>query len=105
MNCIPVTLAALAVTETKTVAEVVLAVITLVGLLHLRLELIKEEFADGAGQVKPSATAAVSSGSMSPKPHPPSRSCAMTGPAHFPVLKPQQLSAQSASDVQGPVMN
>jgi len=27
------------------------------------------------------------------------------GPAHFPVLKPQQEEAQAESDVQGPVMN
>ena len=40
-----------------------------------------------------------------PNPHPPSRSWAMTGPAHLPVLKPQQPEAQSASLVQGPVMN
>ena len=38
-------------------------------------------------------------------PQPPSRSRAMTGPAHLPVLKPQQPDAQSASLVQGPVMN
>lgn len=40
-----------------------------------------------------------------PNPQPPSRSRAMTGPAHLPVLKPQQPDAQSASLVQGPVMN
>lgn len=55
--------------------------------------------------VNPSATAAVSLGTASPKPHPPSLSWAITGPAHFPELKPQHESAQSASDVQTPVMN
>ena len=49
--------------------------------------------------------AAMSLGWASPKPQPPSRSCAMTGPAHLPLLKPQQLDAQSASLWQGPVMN
>jgi len=63
------------------------------------------DFAVGAEPVKPRATAAASLGCGSPNPHPPSRSCAITGPAHFPVLNPQQLSAQSASDVQGPVIN
>jgi hypothetical protein len=38
-------------------------------------------------------------------PQPPSRSTATTGPAHFPVLKPQHLDWQSASEVQAPVMN
>ena len=49
--------------------------------------------------------AAMSLGWASPNPHPPSRSCAMTGPAHLPLLKPQHSEAQSASDWQGPVMN
>ena len=40
-----------------------------------------------------------------PKPHPPSLSCAGMGAAHFPLLKPQHTDAQSASDVQAPVMN
>lgn len=51
------------------------------------------------------ARAAVSFGTALPKPQPPSRSWAMTGPAHFPERKPQQELAQSASEVQGPVMN
>ncbi len=59
----------------------------------------------GAGPVKPSATAALSLGEVSPKPQPPSRSCAIIAPAHFPDLKPQQPDAQSASLVQAPVMN
>jgi hypothetical protein len=33
------------------------------------------------------------------------RSWATIAPAHLPDLKPQQPDAQSASDVQGPVMN
>ena len=49
--------------------------------------------------------AAMSLGCASPKPQPPSRSCAMTGPAHLPERKPQQEDAQSASLWQGPVMN
>src|SRR2546423_784139 len=52
-----------------------------------------------------SERAAVSLGCASPNPQPPSRSWAMTGPAHLPELKPQQPEAQSASLVQGPVMN
>lgn len=55
--------------------------------------------------VNPSATAAVSFGSASPCPQPPSRSCATIAPAHFPELKPQQPDAQSASFAQTPVMN
>jgi hypothetical protein len=51
------------------------------------------------------ACAALSLGEASPKPHPPSRSSAMMAPPHLPVLKPQQPEAQSASDVQTPVMN
>lgn len=51
------------------------------------------------------ACAAVSLGCASPKPHPPSRSWATTGPAHLPELKPQQAEAQSASVVQAPVIN
>ena len=47
--------------------------------------------------------AAMSLGWASPNPQPPSRSCAMTGPAHLPLLKPQQLDAQSASLWHGPV--
>lgn len=42
--------------------------------------------------VYPRATAAMSLGAASPKPQPPSRSCAMTGPAHFPLLKPLYAS-------------
>jgi hypothetical protein len=61
--------------------------------------------AELAGAWKPSATAALSLGSALPKPQPPSISWAITGPAHLPVLKPQQPSAQSASLVHGPVMN
>lgn len=49
--------------------------------------------------------AAVLFGTPSPNPQPPSRSCAMTGPAHLPDLKPQQPDAQSESWAQGPVMN
>lgn len=44
-------------------------------------------------------------GATSPKPQPPSRSCATTAAAHLPDLKPQQEVAQSLSDAQGPVMN
>lgn len=55
--------------------------------------------------VNPRAIAALALGDASPKPQPPSRSCAMTGPAHFPLLKPQHPAAQSASLVQAPVMN
>ena len=40
-----------------------------------------------------------------PKPHPPSLSWAGMTAAHLPLLKPQQLDAQSASEVQAPVMN
>jgi len=47
----------------------------------------------------------MSFGCASPKPHPPSRVCAITGPAHLPLLKPQHADAQSESLVQGPVMN
>jgi hypothetical protein len=52
-----------------------------------------------------SARAALLLGCALPNPQPPSISWAMIGPAHLPVLKPQQPSAQSASLVQGPVMN
>ena len=52
-----------------------------------------------------SLRAALSFGCASPNPHPPSRSCAMIAPAHFPLLNPQQPDAQSASLLQGPVMN
>ena len=98
MNCVP---AATAVVEAgfTTVAKVVLAPAPAAGVTFF------EEFAVGAGPVKPRATAAVSLGSASPKPQPPSRSWATIGPAHFPVLNPQQLSAHSASLVHGPVMN
>lgn len=51
------------------------------------------------------ALAASSFGRASPNPHPPSRSCATTGPAHLPLLNPQHADAQSASEVQAPVMN
>jgi hypothetical protein len=51
------------------------------------------------------ARAASSLGCESPNPQPPSRSWATIGPAHLPVLKPQQPEAQSASLVHGPVMN
>src|SRR2546429_3166 len=40
-----------------------------------------------------------------PNPQPPSRSWATMAPAHLPVWKPQQPEAQSASLVQGPVIN
>lgn len=52
-----------------------------------------------------SALAASSFGCALPKPHPPSRSRATTGPAHLPLVKPQHAEAQSVSDLQGPVMN
>ena len=55
--------------------------------------------------VKPRATAALSLGEESPCPQPPSRSWAITGPAHLPELKPQQAEAQSASLLQAPVIN
>lgn len=51
------------------------------------------------------AFAALSFGCASPNPHPPSLSCATTGPAQVPLLNPQQADAQSASDVHAPVMN
>lgn len=44
-------------------------------------------------------------GASSPNPQPPSLVCAITAPAHFPVLNAQQSDSQSASLVQGPVMN
>ena len=47
----------------------------------------------------------MSLGWASPKPQPPSRSCATIAPAHLPDLNPQQPEAQSASLEQGPVMN
>ena len=47
----------------------------------------------------------MSLGWASPWPQPPSRVWAMTGPAHRPLLKPQQPDAQSASLEQLPVMN
>jgi hypothetical protein len=49
--------------------------------------------------------AALLFGDASPKPHPPSRSCAMTAPAHLPDLKPQHPDTQSASLLHAPVMN
>ena len=52
-----------------------------------------------------SALAASSLGVALPNPHPPSRSCATTGPAHLPLRKPQHAEAQSASEVHAPVMN
>ena len=55
--------------------------------------------------VKPRATAASSLGEESPNPQPPSRSWAITAPAHLPELKPQHPEAQSASLAQAPVMN
>lgn len=63
-----------------------------------------------AGPLRPSlwprkARAARSLGCASPNPQPPSLVWATTGPAHFPVLKPQHPRAQSASEAQGPVMN
>lgn len=51
------------------------------------------------------ACAALSFGCAFPNPHPPSLSCATTGPAHFPELNPQHADAQSASAVHAPVMN
>lgn len=51
------------------------------------------------------ACAALLLGKGSPKPQPPSRSWAMTGPAHLPEWNPQHPEAQSASDVHEPVMN
>lgn len=51
------------------------------------------------------AATALAFGVASPCPHPPSRSWAMTGPAHLPELNPQHPSAQSASEAQTPVMN
>ncbi|PIL32762.1 hypothetical protein GSI_04877 [Ganoderma sinense ZZ0214-1] len=59
----------------------------------------------GAGASPRSLRAALSLDLASPKPHPPSRSCAMMAPAHLPDLKPQQPEAQSTSPAQGPVMN
>lgn len=57
-------------------------------------------------EIAPEMTSEVCDSCCSPpNPQPPSRSRAMTGPAHLPVLKPQQPDAQSASLVQGPVMN
>jgi hypothetical protein len=62
--------------------------------------------ATGAVAAPPrSLSAAMEFGAAAPKPHPPSRSWAIMGPAHLPELKPQQLEAQSASLVQTPVMN
>jgi len=63
-----------------------------------------------AGPLRPrlrpeSAFAALALGCALPNPHPPSRSCATTGPAHFPLLNPQHAEPQSASDLQAPVMN
>lgn len=49
--------------------------------------------------------AALSLGCAFPNPHPPSTSWATIAPAHLPVLKPQQPEAQSASLLQGPVIN
>ncbi len=60
---------------------------------------------DVAGSSPRSLRAAVSFGWGSPKPQPPSRSCATMGAAHLPDLKPQQLEAQSTSPEHGPVMN
>ena len=51
------------------------------------------------------ARAALLLGCALPNPQPPSRSWATIGPAHLPELKPQQAEAQTASLVQGPVMN
>lgn len=97
MNCVPAAAAELAVAlETTIIASVVGAWPT-AGVVAV--------LAFGAEPVKPIATAALSLGSASPKPQPPSRSWAMMGPAHFPLLKPQHPSAQSASLVQLPVMN
>jgi hypothetical protein len=59
----------------------------------------------GAAALEPSLSVARLFGATSPNPHPPSRSCAMTGPAHLPEWKPQQDDAQSASALQVPVMN
>jgi hypothetical protein len=53
----------------------------------------------------PRALAAFALGVPSPCPQPPSRVRAMIDPAQRPELNPQQPDAQSASDVQGPVMN
>lgn len=58
-----------------------------------------------AGASPRSLRAALSLGWGSPKPQPPSRSCATMAPAHLPDLKPQQPEAQSTSPEQGPVMN
>lgn len=64
------------------------------------------EVAAGGG-ASPCAINALLLGEASPKPHPPSTpgSEATRGAAQSPVLKAQHPSAQSASDVQGPVMN
>jgi hypothetical protein len=51
------------------------------------------------------AKAAMLFGWASPWPQPPSRVWAITGPAQRPELKPQHDEAQSASELQGPVMN
>ena len=51
------------------------------------------------------ASAAILFGVALPWPQPPSRVWAITGPAHKPLLKPQQEDAQSASELHGPVMN
>ena len=61
------------------------------------------EAAAGAGGA--TAGGEVLLGEAWPKPQPPSRSWAGMMAAHLPVLKPQQVEAQSASLVQGPVMN
>lgn len=64
------------------------------------------KFAPNLPRLRPcKAFAALSLGWASPKPQPPSRSCATTGPAHFPDLNPQQAEEQSASVVHAPVMN
>jgi len=65
----------------------------------------EDEDEDGGDPSKPNALAAVSFGSASPNPQPPSRSWAMIAPAQSAEWKPQHPEAQSASEEQRPVMN
>ena len=94
MNCVPGAFAAdvaagAAAAEATATAEVAAAA----------------EATGAAAEPPVRAFAALALGWASPKPQPPSLCWATTGPAHFPLLKPQQADAQSASEVQAPVMN
>jgi hypothetical protein len=106
MNCVPAPLLALVVVvDAWTVAAVLVDWIVVWATAAVLVDWIVVWATAAVVALPSSERAALSLGCALPNPQPPSTSWAKTGPAHLPVLKPQQPEAQSASLVQGPVMN